>query len=116
MKAQPILTTEIDYLKISSLPSRPTAPTAYGGRGLSSKEMRQAFDKLSLFIIERFNNLLSDVESGELAASLVVDSDEGTTLLDIVNALKGGAASLSLSYEMEDVKARLSALEEKYGE
>ena len=63
MNATKILNSEIESLKISSLPARPTAPTAFGGKGYTSKEMKEAFDKLPLFIIERFNRLIEDITS-----------------------------------------------------
>ena len=116
MKAKAILTTEIDGLRISSLPSRPTAPAAFGGGGLSSKDMRAAFDKLSIFIINRYNELISDIESGELAASLIVDEEDGTTLKDVADLIKNGYAAFSLSAEISEIKERLCALEEKNNE
>ncbi len=116
MKAKPILTTEIDSLKISSLPSRPTAPSAFGGGGLSSKEMREAFDALSLFIINRYNNLLSDIESGELAASLVADVYDGTTLKELCELVKSNSQAFTLSADVADIKERLDVLEGKINE
>ena len=56
MKTTKILDSEIANLKISSLPSRPTAPTAFGGNGYSAKEMKEFFDKLPLFIAIFFYN------------------------------------------------------------
>lgn len=116
MKAKTILTTETDGLKISSLPSRPTAPKAFGGGGLSSSQMRAAFDALPLLIIERYNNLLSDIESGELAASLVVDATDGTTLKELSKLVKNDTASLALAQEIEELKERIAYLEDKHGE
>ena len=52
---------EIADIKISSLPSRPTAPKAFGGRGYTASDMKAAFDRLPLFIIERLNSLIEDI-------------------------------------------------------
>ena len=115
MKAKEILTTEIDSIKISSLPSRPTAPTAFGGLGLTSKEMREAFDKLPLLIIDRFNYLLSDIISGDLASSLTVNSYNGTTLTQFVESVQSTLDS-NFAVAIADIQERLDRLEEKVGE
>ena len=116
MKASTILTTETDALRISSLPSRPTAPKAFGGGGMSSSELRAAFDALSLLIIQRYNALLSDISSGELAEALVVNRSDRTTLADIYDYIKSDSSSFSALSELESIKARLKALEDKSNE
>lgn len=73
MKATKILNSEISDLKIASLPSKPTAPKALGGKGYSAKEMKEAFDRLPLLIIQRYNDLIDDIsDTGEdsLASSI----------------------------------------------
>ena len=71
MNTTKILDSEINDFKIASLPSRPTAPTAFGGKGYTSSEMKAAFDRLPLFIIERLNELIDDVtELSEAIAEL----------------------------------------------
>ena len=45
MKATKITDNEISDKLISSLPSRPTAPASFGGRGFSANEMKAAFDE-----------------------------------------------------------------------
>ena len=67
MTTNKITDTEIESLKVGSLPTRPTAPTAFGGRGYTATEMKAAFDKLPLKIIEEFNALLDDIATGALA-------------------------------------------------
>ena len=44
MNTQKITESEIEDIKIASLPTRPTMPQAYGGIGYSSKDMKEAFD------------------------------------------------------------------------
>ena len=61
MTTKAIQNSEIEALKISSLPSCPTANPDYGGLGYSSSQMKAAFDALPLFIIERFNTLIADI-------------------------------------------------------
>ena len=68
MKTTKILPGEITQLKVASLPSRPTASADVGGRGYTPMQMKEAFDRLPLFIIERLNGLI-----GELSNITVID-------------------------------------------
>lgn len=61
MYASKITDTEISNNRIASLPTRPNASVAFGGKGYSATEMKMAFDKLPLIIIDRFNTLLDDI-------------------------------------------------------
>ena len=71
MKSKKITDTDIKDLKVASLPSRPTAPAANGGAGYTANQMKAAFDRLPLFIIERLNELIDDVtELSEAIAEL----------------------------------------------
>ena len=114
MNTKKILDSEIKDLKISSLPSRPTAPTAFGGKGYTSAEMKAAFDKLSLFIIERFNSLLDDACSegeGSLADEIPTGISDGHTLSRLFADLVSGDMPLYLSMgdeTLSDMKVRLA--------
>ena len=114
MNTTKILDSEIKDLKISSLPSRPTAPTAFGGKGYTSLEMKAAFDKLSLFIINRFNTLLDDIAGygeGSISAEIPTGIYDGHSLLDFFSDVTGGElpAYLSMGEEtLAEMKARLS--------
>ena len=93
MKTKRIENREIENLRISSLPTRPTAPKSLGGVGYTSKEMKEAFDKLPLFIIERFNTLLEDVAlvgEDSLAASIPTGIRENHTLSNLFGDIKSG--------------------------
>ena len=113
MNTTKILDSEINDLKIASLPSRPTAPTAFGGKGYTSAEMKAAFDKLSLFIIKRFNMLLDDVASvGEngLSAEIPTGIHENHTLLNLFSDITNGNLPLYLSMgeeSLSEMKQRL---------
>ncbi len=63
MKTEKITENEISELKVSSLPTRPTSPVTYGGRGFTASDMKAAFDRLPLFIIERLNSLIEDIKA-----------------------------------------------------
>ena len=70
MTTKKIPDSEIESLKVASLPTRPTAPTAFGGKGYSATEMKEAFDKLPLRIVDAFNLLVAEIENGVLAEDI----------------------------------------------
>ena len=123
MRTKKITENDIKGMKISSLPTRPTAPSSLGGRGYSSEEMRAAFDRLPLYIIERFNLLLEDIKAvGEdsLAAAIRTEIDEGHNLYDIFRDIRNGrfanylsVGESTLSYKLAELEARISELEKK---
>ena len=83
MNTKKITDTEIASLKVSSLPTRPTAPNAFGGKGYTATEMKAAFDKLPLRIIEGFNSLIEEIENGALAEELSKTEPLATLLSDV---------------------------------
>ena len=65
MKSVKITENDIKNLKISSLPSRPTAPVANGGSGFTSNQMKAAFDRLPLYLVEKINGIIDDISELE---------------------------------------------------
>lgn len=114
MNTTKILESEISDLKVASLPTRPTAPTAFGGKGYTSSEMKAAFDRLPLYIIERFNTLLEDIASsgdGSLSAEIPTGILDGHTLKALFDDITAGvfADYLSLGEEtLAEMKVRLA--------
>ena len=93
MNTTKILESEVESLKISSLPNRPTAEKKYGGAGLSAQEMKASFDKLPIFIAERLNSLIDDIESegdGKISESIKTGLDSGHCLSDFFADIKNG--------------------------
>lgn len=120
MKAKIMTEGDIAPLCISSLPTRPTAPLAFGGKGYTAREMKAAFDKLPLLIAERLNALIDDVLSGALAESLAVSTEENITLRSLFLDLKDGSLAsylsvgdTSLAGALTLLSDRIAALEEK---
>lgn len=97
MKATKITSAEIAPLKVASLPSRPTAPTAFGGRGYSASDMKAAFDRLPLYVADRLNLLIDDVTDGELLDSIPTGIFEGHTLSQLVEDIASGRMASYLS-------------------
>lgn len=63
---KPITNQEINQNKVASLPARPNASTSFGGVGYTSAQLKQAFDRLPLLLVERYNGLVEAIkEEGE---------------------------------------------------
>lgn len=112
---------EIASLKISSLPSRPTAPVSFGGRGFTATEMKAAFDALPLLIAERLNALIDEL-GGEgfeaLVKAIPSGIEDGHTLDLLLADIRGGNFSEYLSVEgqtlpdvLAAIRARIETLE-----
>lgn len=114
MTTEKIKNAEIAALRVSSLPSRPNASGAFGGRGYTAAEMKAAFDRLPLFIIERFNALLDDIAAvgeGSLADAVPTGLGEGHTLADLFADIVSGALAGYLSTGKETLAARLTRID-----
>lgn len=129
MKTKRISDGEITPLKISSLPSRPTLPTQYGGRGYSASDMKEAFDALPLLIAQRLNSLIDDISAdfdASIATEIHTGSDSLPTLSDIFRGIESGELAesiklsdqkslaftlLELSNEIEKIKSHLNISE-----
>lgn len=93
MNTKAILDSELEPLKIASLPKRPTAKEAYGGEGYTAQEMKAAFDRLPLFLAERFNSLIEDIEGegeGKISESIKTGLFERHALSDFFDDVKNG--------------------------
>ena len=119
MNTKKITNSEITPIAISSLPTRPTASTAFGGKGYTAAEMKAAFDKLPLLIIERFNSLIDEMESadGGLASSIPTGLGESHTLANLFIDLKNGnfagyirVFGKSLISELLDIREAISEI------
>ena len=96
MHTNKITDDEIKDMKVASLPTRPTAPSSFGGRGYTAKEMKEAFDRLPLFIVERLNSLIDDItEDGGASIAKTIETGffTGHTLSRFFADIKTGAAS-----------------------
>jgi hypothetical protein len=122
MTTKKITEGEISTLKVASLPTRPTAPSAYGGRGYTALEMKAAFDKLPLFIAARFNALLDDIaadDENSLAAEIPTGIKEGHNLRRLFADVTSGEFAEYLDLDgvtLLGYKLRLEDLFDEYGE
>lgn len=116
MNTKKITESEINPLKISGLPTRPTAPSAFGGKGYTPSEMKRAFDLLPLFIIERLNSLIDDIEldgEGGISSSIKTGIYDGHTLEKLFADILSGEAASYLSVSGQSLFDALAALEER---
>lgn len=116
MNTKIITGAETAPLKVSSLPSRPTAPTSFGGKGYSAREMKEAFDRLPLFIIERLNSLILDISSGEVLSGIPTGIGEGKTLKDILSGLGSGELAGYLTVLGKSLVETILEINEKLSE
>lgn len=113
MKTTRIADADIAKLKVASLPSRPTAPTAFGGAGYTAAQVKDAFDKLPLYIIGKLNDLIDDIYSegqDSLAGAIPTGIKDEHSLSALFLDIKSGAASeyLMLGEEtLGEYKARI---------
>ena len=123
MNTKKITSAEITPIAISSLPTRPTASTAFGGKGYTAAEMKAAFDKLPLLVIERFNSLLDEIErtDGSFSESIPTGLGEGQSLGTMFKDIRNGnfagyikvfgrsliAELLEIRSALDEIKAKL---------
>ncbi len=108
-----ILTAEVEPRRISSLPTRPTAPTSFGGRGYTATEMKEAFDRLPLLIIEKFNALidsLSEGGEGSVCAAIPSGISDGHTLAELLADIKNGSFASYLDVYGKTLTERLEGI------
>ena len=99
MNTKPILESEYAPLRISALPSRPTASSAFGGRGYTATPLKEAFDRLPLLLIGRFNSLLADIErqgKNSLADAILTGIESGHTLTRLFEDVQSGTLATYL--------------------
>lgn len=130
MKAKKIENQDIKDILIASLPTRPTAPRELGGKGYGASEMKEAFDKLPLYIVERYNSLLEDIRAlGEdsLAAAMPSGITDTHTLSDLFYDVSTGNLATYLTFlgksllehvlylysELDEIKKALYKLESR---
>ena len=112
MKTTKITRGETESMLIASLPTRPTAPSAFGGKGYTAAEMKAAFDRLPIFIIERFNMLLDEITSGEICESIPTSIESAPTLAALINAVASGTLASVVAYRDTTLTAYLETLRE----
>lgn len=118
MQTTKITKEDVANITVSSLPSRPTSDYIYGGEGYSSAQLREAFDRLPLYIISAFNTLLDDIKrEGEdsLAGSMPTGLADDHTLADLFDEIKNGSFALRIMVGGEPLPILLARISERCG-
>ena len=125
MIAKKITQDEFSDMLVSSLPTKPTTPTYFGGKGYSAAEMKAAFDKLPLFIIEKYNELIEAILStGEdsLASAIKTGFSDTHTLSELFADIQDGSfpsyvkfLDASLSEYLLDLREDIDKIKERLG-
>ena len=91
MRSKRITEDEIKDMLISSLPTRPTAPEEFGGKGYTAAGLKAVFDALPLLLVDSFNLLLDDLLCGDILEGM---SFEGETLAEYLRRLRSDVDTL----------------------
>ena len=97
MTTKKITSEQISENAVASLPTRPTASVAFGGKGYTSTEMKEAFDRLPKLIIERFNLLLSDLSDGQILSDIPTDNEVVPTLRELIDGISNEQLSSAIT-------------------
>ena len=106
MKTTAITSAEYEGLKISALPTNPTADKQYGGYGYSASEMKAAFDALPLLILERLNSLIADITAApdkSVAGAIKTGIRSSHTLADLFTDVTDGSLASYLKVGTTDL-------------
>ena len=111
----------IEALGVSSLPTSPTSSGPMGG--YSAEEMKLAFDRLAIHVIEQYNLLIDAIHSdtsSSILGEIPTGIWDGQTLRDLMNDLTGGEFAVymkvgnrSVLEEIQSLSHRIGALEER---
>lgn len=125
MNAKIITKDEISDMLISSLPTKPTTPTFFGGKGYSAEDMKAAFDKLPLFILEKYNELIEAILAtgdGSLASAIKTGFSDTHTLSELFADIEDGSfpsyvkfLDASLSEYLLDLREDIDKIKGKLG-
>lgn len=111
MKVTKITEGEIQDLLVSSLPTRPTAPASFGGRGFTASEMKAAFDALPLYIKDRLNLLIDSISSSgddSLSRSIQTGINDDYTLFNLCEDIVSGNILNLINFDGESLYSFLA--------
>lgn len=122
MITEKITDSEIADLRVASLPTRPNAPSAFGGRGYSAEQMKTAFDRLPMLIAERLNSLIDDIAAepeSSVSAAILTGISETHTLARLFSDITDGSFATYMrvgDYTLEELLKTLVTSLSKEGE
>lgn len=117
MNSEKILYDELAPLLVSSLPTRPSASTAFGGGGFSPAQLKDAFDKLPMLLVRRYNDLIDDIRStgdSSLAGEILTGiGDYNHSLSNMFSDITNGNFASYLNVGGESLASLLAKIKER---
>ncbi len=116
MQSKKIEESETLNLKVSALPTRPTASSAFGGRGYTAAEMKAAFDKFPEFILEKLNLLIDDLlREGEdsYVGGFQTGIKENYSLKNLIDGILSGEFANLLKVNGKSLASVIAELEDE---
>ena len=113
MKTKLIEGSEYENLKISALPTCPTADVNYGGYGYNATDMKAAFDALPLFVLEKLNELIEDIfaeAENSVSGAIKTGIADGHTLQRLFQDIKDGTLASYLSVGGENLLSVINGI------
>ncbi len=119
MQNNKITREEIDARKVQNLPTRPTAPQEFGGRGYTATELKAYFDALPELVAERLNRVIDTItreDSTGVRKDIKTGISPSHTLLDFFVDIKTGIASQYITVLDQSLVECITNLNEKINE
>ena len=94
-KLRPVSKAELAAKGVSALADRPNTRKQYGVGGLTAQELKAWFDKLSVFLAEKINEIQDTISEDGASDYIKIDTDDANiaTLGDLVRAIYSGYLS-----------------------
>ena len=94
-KLRPVSKAELAAKGVSALADRPNTRKKYGVGGLTAQELKAWFDKLSVFLAEKINEIQDTISEDGASDYIKIDTDDANiaTLGDLVRAIYSGYLS-----------------------
>ena len=114
MNSKIIEEREVRELKVSSLPTRPTAREAFGGRGFSAGDMKAAFDRFPEYILAKLNLLIEDLlRQGEdsYVGSYKANENDNFNLQQVMEGITSGELADRIYVQGQSLASKIWELE-----
>ena len=109
----------VETLGVRALPNNPTASGTSGG--YSATETKEAFDRLTVHVIEQYNRLIEAIHTfgaASIMAEIPTGIDDDHTVNDLIRDITNGnlasyldIGGRSLAMELADLRTRITDLE-----
>jgi hypothetical protein len=105
-KLEKITKKDIERKGVQALGDRPNQAGQYGVGGLSAKDLKAWFDKLSTFLADKINELQGALAGEDAASYIRIALGEYTTLDDLLKAIQNGDLAAKMLHVMPSADAK----------